>query len=198
MITSCQPKEAWARCPTSQKTDPYSDTTCVDTDRLYEPSSLTVLCHITQQLKGEPKLCTTQSAARQSNHLICPPTTSGGAGTQEGQHMVAPRQQTPSRSAEELLCHPRARMRAVQQTQHRSARRAQPDHGHKTDTPLQQCSNCSAYPPCGPANSTQVGPARTARPRAQDRRAFTAVQQRQRAHLYGGCARRPGKRTDHE
>ena len=46
---------------------------------------------------------------------------------------------------------------------------------------------------CCPANTTQVGPARTARPRAQDRRAFTAVQEQKRARLHGGCAIRPGQ-----
>jgi hypothetical protein len=36
-------------------------------------------------------------------------------------------------------------MRAVQQTQHRSARRAQPTHGRKTGAPIQQCRNSSAH-----------------------------------------------------
>ena len=69
--------------------------------------------------------------------------------------------------------------------------------GHIAQAPSRNSESLVCHPivnACGAADATQVGPALTASPQAQDRR---AVQEQLRAYLHGGCARRPGKRTDH-
>ena len=72
--------------------------------------------------------------------------------------------------------------------------------GHIAKAPSRNSESLVCHPivnACGAADATQVGPALTASPQAQERRAFTAVQEQLRTYLHGGCARRPGKRTDH-